>query len=166
MKSIPFINCVLTFFTLLLLMAKSANAQLPARAQMVGLIDGALLSMIQPMVQSTNAATSGNFFEVVIIEDATLRKELSPKYAKFDKWLKFEPENAITYDDKRNTYVHKATNCQIYVNRFNVIGQDKDKCLVGWTRTLSSLGGFTKTVTLTFSKGAWIISEIILKAVS
>jgi hypothetical protein len=47
-----------------------------------------------------------------------------------------------------------------------VTSVEKNKSVVQWARTISSIGGFTKSVTLSFSDGAWVISEIKLDAVS
>jgi hypothetical protein len=161
MKLTSLISCALTCFTLSFLIAETANAKMPEGNQTVVLVDGAVL----PLVRSYSATAKENSaFDVVIVADAALRKKLSEKYGKFDKWLKFEPDDAIV--SRKNVYIHKASNREVYVNRFDVVSDEKKVCVVEWSRTISSIGGFTKTITLTFSEGGWIISEIKLKAVS
>lgn len=165
MKFILYIRRKLICFVLLFAISATANATIPTNDQIIALVDGTIF----PLVQSYSVATNQDpFFDVVIIKDDVIRKKLSEKYIKLNKWLKFESENGVTFNTNKNggTYIHKATGRIVYVNTFDVIASKENKCSVRWVRTISSLGSFTKIVSLVFSDNRWTIADIKLETVS
>jgi hypothetical protein len=155
---------------LLFAIAQTAAATIPESDQLSALIEGAIL----PSVQSSFNDTGTNKilgFNVVIIGDAVLKKNLSEKYVKYSTRLKFESEDAIIFRSfkkgkQAEGYFHKATGQPVCVNRFEVISSKENRCYVKWSNDYASLGGFTKIVTLTFSDNKWVVVEVKLKTVS
>ena len=164
MKFITHINQPLICFALFFAIAETANAATPKGDQLIALVDGTVL----PLVQSYIAATNNIAFDVVIVKDAALRKKLSEKYAKMGKWLTFESENDIVFKSNYGGGVNfdKKTDKAVNVNRFEVIAGQENKCSVRWGRELSSLCAFTKIVTLAFTNDKWVIVDVKLETVS
>jgi hypothetical protein len=164
MKFITHINQALICFALLFAIAETANAATPKGDQLIALVDGTVV----PLVQSYITATNNIAFDVVIIEDASLRKKLLAKYIKLGKWLKFEPKDAVTFKVGKGggVYYDKATGEAVDVNTFDVISREKNQCVVRWGRILSSVCGFTKIVTLNFTDNKWVVVGVKLETVS
>jgi hypothetical protein len=165
MKFIIGISRALICFTLLFAVAEIARAKIPENDQLVVLVNGTVV----PLVRSYSTATNqGPFFDVVIVENPTLRKELSEKYGKLSKWLKFEPKDGVVFKVSKGggIYIHKATGQAVYVNTFDVIASKENKNSVRWVRDISSLGGFTKIVTMVFSDDKWTVVDVKLETVS
>ena len=165
MKFITSISRLLICFAFLFAIAEIARAKTPENDQLAVLVDGTVV----PLVRSYSAATNqGPFFDVVIIENSTLRKKLSEKYIKLNKWLKFEPKDGVVFKVSKGggIYIHKATGQAVYVNTFDVIASKENKNSVRWVRIISGLGGFTKIVTMVISDNKWTIVDIKLEIVS
>lgn len=161
MKTKGFLRWIVVCVTFVSIIAEAAEAENLEQEQMAVLVEGTVLPIVQSYC-ATNKATSS--FDVVILKDTNLQKQLSERFKTNADCLTFESEKAIVIRDGTN--VHKAKNREAYVSKFIVINQTKEKCVVEWTRTISSLSGFSKTVILTYSNGAWKVSSIKLKAVS
>jgi predicted nucleotidyltransferase len=87
---------------------------------MAVLVDGTVLPMVRSYsVTAINKQDSD--FDVVIVENATVRKKLSAKYAKFDEWLKFEPEDAVVFKVKKKEMGEYMFTKQL-AERYTLIG--------------------------------------------
>lgn len=133
----------------------------PSNDQLLILVDKAVVPLVRGYWQNANGNPS---FDVVIVTNVALSRQLSKKYSQLGKSLKFEDTNAIGLDGQANLY--KASKTKVYVNEFFVTSRDGDKCTVEWNRDISPLGGFTKTVTMRLVRGKWRILDIKLKSVS
>jgi hypothetical protein len=165
MKFITSISRLLICFAFLFAIAEIARAKTPENDHLAVLVDGTVV----PLVRSYSAATNqGPFFDVVIIENSTLRNKLSEKYIKLNKWLKFEPKDGVVFKVSKGggIYIHKATGQAVYVNTFDVIASKENKNSVRWVRIISGLGGFTKIVTMFISDNKWTIVDVKLETVS
>jgi hypothetical protein len=163
-KSIEHVNRALVCFVLLFTISGNTNAALLKNDQLIALVDGTLA----PLIKSYIPATNNIAFDVVLIKDAGLRKELSKKYAKISKWLAFESENDLAFISNYGggENVDKKTDKVVYVNRFEVLSSQRNKCTVRWSRELGSLCAFSKIVTLVFRDNKWGVAGITLETVS
>jgi hypothetical protein len=101
--------------------------------------------------------------DVVIIEDGKLRAKLAEIYTNLNRCLRFDTSKNVVFGKK--AYFYKPGKREVFVNTYRVESLDDKTCIVDWTRTITSLAGFSKKVTLSYSKGKWQVTGIELDSV-
>lgn len=156
-------------FVLLLAIAQTVTAKTPEFDQLCALVDGIFLPFLQCNTNGTMTNKSSGF-DVVIVDNAALKKKLSEKYIAFSKCFKFESKDAVFWragtNGQAEGYIHKATGQLVCVDRFEVVSTKENKWLFRWSNVYASLGGFTKIVTLSFTDNKWVVVGVKLETVS
>lgn len=161
MKIITLLKYALLCFLMAPVLSHAETPRSLSDSQIISLVNG----VISPLVQNyVNKEKVNSALDVVIIDDANLRKELTRRFKPLEQCLKFEPESAVVF--KGGRYTHKTSGRRAYVNNFKMIDQTNSECAVEWVRTSSSLGGASHTITLKRSNGVWIIANKKLEAQS
>ena len=161
MNSIKALKQFLVAIIILSAVTAIADTNKLTEDQLTVLIDNTVLPIVKSYCDSSK---KGDPHDVIIEEVAATRKRLSAKYQDQDKCLKFELSSSILYTN--GSRFLQPSNTEVYVNKFHLIQNIKDECIVEWDRSYSSLSATTKRIVLKRSKGKWIVSEIKLISVS
>jgi hypothetical protein len=141
----------------------SHSADALNESQFLALVDKTIIEMMRSWPSEYERGSS---IDVLVVKDEVLRDRLTKKYQQFEKWLKFENEGAVVFDKKSQSNVHKASKKDVYLNEFSLEKQNAATSTIRWNRIISSLGGFSKTVTMKLIDGKWDVTEIKLDSVS
>jgi hypothetical protein len=128
-----------------------------------GFLIEVLNTTIVPMVKSYCGPHEKDPSDVVIIEDGKLRAKLAETYMNLNQCLRFNTSKNVVY--RKKAYFYKPAKREVYVNTYRVESLDDKTCIVDWTRTITSLAGFSKKVTLSYSNGKWQVTGIELDSV-